>query len=425
MKLKTAVVVACLSLGLVGSARAFDPTPTPLPQAPNSERPWPKTQIRLQIQEGLWKIVRIPFYLGRDLTELFRKGHEGYTKDFFKKYDLSLSYEDQGQSKEKVSSTDSEFEIFAYNRNFSTDADIFDFKQLLANINAYDKKSCAEVCPNGFEMLSINRSQLEPTAENFLGFRNKADDFTHSVKNQSGFCWGHSSVMDDFHYLGFFDPKNIMNQEVPSIEIQKDGSEDKSALLEFHKTLVDDIVVHGRATIIPGFANVREFVDSDKDLKEYVKFRVAMKWAKNAVKLRSIGNMFFDGKPMKKERIQNFVREVEKRILSNQTPRIIFAAEGDSTYSHVLNIYGISKNSEGTYRLYVFETNYYTELVPHQGHFIEISKDGNVTYAPLATSRIGHDRLGKVKFAFEEKRSEVEYVRSLNRFCKMMTRCQK
>ncbi len=446
MMLKNAVVVA-VALHSFSSALAFDatpkptaadypnvppaatlivdynaPKPTPMPQAPNSLRPWPKTQIRLQIQEGLWKIVRIPFFLLKDGVELFKKGYHGYTKDFFEKYDLKLSYENQNGK--KVSQADGTFQIFAYNRNFETKADIFDFKTLLKDMNAYEKKSCDEVCPKGLELLSINRDQLLPTGENFLGFRNKADDFTHSIANQSGYCWGHSSVMDDFHYLGFFDKDNLMNQDVPSIGSTKSGGADKTEWREFYKDLIDDMIIHGRPTVIPGFENVRSLVDSDDELKEYVKERVAYKWAKNAVKLRSIGNMFFDGKPMKKERVQKLVQEIEKRLLSNQTPRVIFAAEGDSTYSHVLNVYGLEKNKEG-YRIYLFETNYYTELYPSQSHFLEVSNDWKVTYAPLEHSRIGHNRIGKVKFSFEEEDAEIAYVRSLHRFCTMMTRCQK
>lgn len=417
------------------------PSPTPVNQAPNSIRPWPKTQFRLHFQEGFKKIGLIPYYLIKDGLELFKKGHTGYTKDFSEKYAPVLSYESE-DSKGKSETPSDELSIFAYDRNYELKGEIFDFNKLLKDPNAYADKDCSEVCPKGFEMLSLNLEQLKPTGENFLGFRNKADDFAHNVEETSGYCWGHSSVMDDFHYLGFFDKDNVFKAEIPAIESTgKDGTDGKAKWREYYKGLIDDIIKKGKGTIIPGFANVRSLIDSDDDLKEYVKYRVAMKWAKNGVKLRSIGNMFFDGKQMSIERTNRLLREVELRLLSNQTPKVIFAAEGDSTYSHVLNIYGIEKDKEGNYKLHVFETNYYPELFPDytKEFHIGISRDGKATYDPLWHSRIGedklgengkiikkgHNRVGKIKFSFEEKESEVDFVRSLHRFCTKMTKCQK
>ncbi len=362
----------------------------------------PKDQDKLTNQEGLRKFTRIPYYLYKSITRINKKSYQSYMNDFFSNPDLSI-----------IDYTEREFEIFAYNKNFESKSDTFSFKDLLSG-KTYEEQTCDEVCPSGLEILSVNREQLIPDATHFLSFRNKQEDFLDSIQLTTGYCWGHSTVMDDFHYLAFFDKENKTKQEIPT---------DARDQIAYQLSLIDAIVLDGKATIIPGFANLREFAEVPEH-KEYLKVQVAKKWAKNAVKLRSLGNVTLDGKKMKIKRTKKLLNDVKERLLSNQTPRIIFAALGDSTYSHVLNVYGITQDSKGTSRLYVFETNFYPELVPFQAHWIEIDSEGNATYAPLTGSRIGHSKLGKIKFSFEEENATVDYVKGLEKFCRQITNCK-
>lgn len=213
----------------------------------------PKDQDKLTKQEGLRKLSRIPYYLYKSITGINKKSYESYMNDFFSNPDLSI-----------MDYTEREFEIFAYNKNFESKNSTFSFKDLLSG-KSYEDQSCDEVCPNGLEILSVNREQLRPEATHFLSFRNKQEDFIDSIQLTTGFCWGHSTVMDDFHYLAFFDKDNQTKQEIPT---------DAKAKIAYQLSLIDAIVIDGKATIIPGYANLREFAEVPEH-KEYLKVQVA------------------------------------------------------------------------------------------------------------------------------------------------------
>lgn len=360
----------------------------------------PKDQTAYAKRVALQKLRDIPYYLVAPVGRLFHKGHQNLTKDFFLDEANNFPQKSGFQS------------IFAYNMNYTTQKEVFSFAEILKGKN-YEQQSCNDVCPSGLEILSTNRDQLLPLKEHFLSFRNQKPDFLDSIHETIGYCWGHSSVMDDFHYLGFFDKDNKSGQNIPAGKVER---------IEYYRDLIDQIVVHEKATIISGFANVREMAEVS-DLKNYLKVSVAKKWAKNAVKLRSVGNVTLDGKKMSLKRTQKLIAEIEKRLISNQTPRILFAAQDDPTWSHVLNVYGLAREAGGI-RLYVLEANYFPEDGDYQAHWIEIDQEGNATYAPLLKSRIGHNRIGKIKFTFEDEDANAKYVRSLSQFCRKITHCQ-
>lgn len=359
----------------------------------------PKDQTKLALRVAAKKVLSIPYYLVEPASRIFKKGHRSLTKEFFE--DPSHSFNQSARQS-----------IFAYNQNYLTEKNIFSFADILEGRD-YSGESCQNVCPEGLDILSTNRHQLIPSKENFLSFRNIKPDFADSIIETIGYCWGHSSVMDDFHYLGFFDKENKTAQNIPTDEIKK---------IEYYRGLVDQVVIDEKATIIAGFSNLREMAETP-GLKNYLKVSVAKKWGKNAVKLRSIGNVTLDGKKMSLERTRVFIDEVENRLISNQTPRILFAAKDDPTWSHVLNVYGLTRN-EGVTRLYVLEANYFPEDGTRNAHWIEIDQEGNATYAPLVQSRIGHNRIGKIKFTFEDKDANAKYVRSLSKFCRQVTQCR-
>lgn len=361
----------------------------------------PKDQTRLALRIALEKVKDLPYYIVEPTTRIFKKSHQSLSQDFFDDPQIEVTHKNEAKS------------IFAYNLNYQSQKAMFSFADILHG-KSYETKSCEDVCPKGLDILSVNRDQLLPRPEHFLSFRNIKPDFADSIKETIGYCWGHSTVLDDFHYLAFFDKDNKLGAVIPQSKI---------ARINYYRSLIDQIVEEEKGTVIPGYANLRELAETE-GLKEYLKVSVAKKWGKNAVKIRSIGNVKFDGKKMELSRTKTFLAEVEKRLISNQTPRILFAALGDSSWSHVLNIYGLSKEASGVTRLYVLETNYFPEDIPYQSHFIEIDQQGNATYAPLVLSRVGHNRIGKIKFTFEDKMSNAQYVRSLEKFCKKMTNCR-
>lgn len=369
-----------------------------------AEEPKPLgTQNELAIKEGLKKIGLLPYFIGKKIVKLASPTHENYMIDFFFSDRVFLEM------------AEDDFEIYAHEHYYVKTLSHFFYPEYMKGKD-YSTKSCEKVCPESFSILGINPEQLKETSENFLSFRNQTEDFADSYIKQSGYCWGYSTVMDDFHYLGFFDPENKHGQVVP------EGNKER---IEFYKKLIDQVVLKEKATIIPGFQNLRQLAEVP-EFKAYLKIKVAKKWAKNAVKLRSIINVTLDGHKMKLEKTKEFIDEVKARLIAHQTPRIIFAALGDSTWSHVLNIYGMKLFKEtGVHRIYVFESNYYPELKSPGSYYIDIDKEGNATYDPIASSRVGHNKVGRIKFSFEEEDAEVRYLHQMQKMCIKLSGCQK
>lgn len=361
------------------------------------------TQNELAVKEGLKKIGLIPYYLAKKVIKNYQIDHNDLMYRFFNEEPITLK-----------EFSENEFFILNYDQHYEAKP-LFNFNAFL-NGRIYKENNCKEICPKSFRLLNLNPAQHKPSMHNYLSFRNITEDFADSYIKQSGYCWGYSSVLDDFHHLAFFDPENRLSAIVPENEVEK---------INYYKNLIDDIVLKEKATVIPFYSSIREFAEV-KEFKAYLKIRVAKKWAKNAVKPQSIVNVTLDGHKMKLRKTNELLEEIKYRLLTHQTPRIIFAALGDSTWSHVLNIYGLQRFKDGTHRLYMFESNYYPEKWSSEhAYYIEIDPQGNASYAPIATSRIGKPGVGRIKFSFEDEDSNVKYVKSLEKFCKKISGCQK
>jgi hypothetical protein len=356
------------------------------------------TQINLLLKVALKKIALIPYYLTEGALSLTKKKHKAYSREYIKSLGLD----------EKALEGLLAEGIFANNALKPT---------TLTSINELSEtqKKCSEVCPDSYDIFELVQERKIPTSEWHLGFLNTNEDYEDSYKKQIGFCWGYTASIDDWSNLAVFNPNS--NEVVPS-------AEDARAFFKFFKKKIDRVMKKRLVTEIPYFESVRE-MSSHPLLKKYFKDRVAYRWAENAVRLESLINISLDGRAMSEKRSSKVINQLIQGLLSKQTPRIIFAALGDASYSHVLNVYGIQQMPDESIRAYVWETNFYPENIPMNSQYIEFRPDGTTHYAPLIESRIGDSLVGVVKISFENNKNHVNYKKSLVKYCRQKTQCKR
>jgi hypothetical protein len=263
--------------------------------------------------------------------------------------------------------------------------------------------------------LKLKTNEHIPNPDHYLSFTNTPDDFADTSRKDFGFCWGFSATLDDFHNLAFFDLENITGQNVPEV-----GTIEWK---RFYKKIINEISKYQRATIVPGFKNLREFAEHPA-FKNYFKKKVALKWSKLALKIPNVSHLLLDGRPMKKRQIERLIERIDRKLLTSQSPRIIFSAYKHASWSHVLNVYKKEIMPDQTIRLYVYETNYKPENVKKDSQYFEIRPNLEIHYPPMLEGRLKQSRVGKMSFAHEENKDANRYTKQMTMFCREISKCQ-
>lgn len=108
--------------------------------------------------------------------------------------------------------------------------------------------------------------------ESTFSFFNDKESFKGLFVKDLGICRGYSSLRRKFRLLAFFDAKNEAGIEVPNRE------KHPRKYVRFYKKLIKQIR-KGQPTIIPGYANLREF-SSDELVSDMIKMQVFREWRK-------------------------------------------------------------------------------------------------------------------------------------------------
>jgi len=185
-----------------------------------------------------------------------------------------------------------------------------------------------DLCPFDLSIFKITAHQRIPTQSNSLSFRNHSNDIPY--KEITGFCWGHATTTQRLSNLSIFQP----TAKVP----HKEGSKE---WLKFYKKIIDNIVLHNEAQIIPGFSNLYEF-SSHPSFKDYFGKTVAKIWAKQAMNIRSIPDSAYFTSSSKKQ--EKFEESVEELLEFDVTPTIVIAGGiTEMGYSHVVVPWKVTK----------------------------------------------------------------------------------
>jgi len=119
--------------------------------------------------------------------------------------------------------------------------------------------------------------------ESTFNFLNDDESYKGVLKKDMGICRGYSSLRRKFRIVGFFDPMNESNQEIPD-------KKDAKKFTKFYKKLVKRIR-KGLPTFIPGYNNLFE-MSSDPLLSRMLKLEVFREWRKkNFTKGTGTGDM--------------------------------------------------------------------------------------------------------------------------------------
>jgi hypothetical protein len=173
---------------------------------------------------------------------------------------ISLSVTSQAQIVKKRQSWTSLGGL--YDRIFNND---LPYQGLVLDLNDATKLSVLEAA-------TYTGNLRLPNLESNFSFTNTKPEFEKLFKPDMGLCRGISSLRRKFRLLAIFDANNTNNQLVP----------DRLTKLEefqrFYKKIVRRIRDR-KVTIIPGFANLREF-SSDPDLIDMIKLQVLNEWKK-------------------------------------------------------------------------------------------------------------------------------------------------
>ncbi len=221
--------------------------------------------------------------------------------------------------------------------------------------------SCEEKCYEDLRILSSQRTRMIPdSGENLLSFLNEKSDFADHIQRTVGYCWGHSSITRNFNYLAYFDPAQ-----------EKLNPKD-------YKKIVNQIS-RGKAAIIPGYKNLREF-SADPEIQVYLKDKVVSKWISNTLRISSLPVSLkgFKGL-MSLEKLNEFLSEVKFRLSVNHTPKIFFSNLKKPGFIHVVSVYDIVEEEDKT-KLCILDNHQYEDELKNCGVFVSVKKDGSENY---------------------------------------------
>jgi len=231
------------------------------------------------------------------------------------------------------------------------------------------------------ELLSYaahTQEQRFANLESTFNFLNDDESYKGIIKKDLGICRGYSSLRRKFRIVGFFDPLNESNQEIPDKKNSKNFT-------KFYKKLVKRIR-KGLPTVIPGYKNLFE-MSSDPLLARMLKLEVFREWRKkNFTKGTGTGDMLAGS--LKKTSYEELL-ELRDRVanfskLGHNT--IMWLTVAKSTWIHVLEAVDVSDVDEEGSFTFKFWNDKFLEL-DRAYSIMTVTKSGEMTYDDGKTVR--------------------------------------
>lgn len=267
------------------------------------------------------------------------------------------------------------------------------------------------VHPKWFDVLALHRPRYVPARANGPALVNTDFEFEGISKRDFGYCWGFATLARNFTILAFFDPSA---PRLPSL----DG----------YRKLIRDVAVRGRATVIPGYANLRA-LSLIPELELYMKELTMHLWKTLAIGRGGIETFLKSGMRQSPSAVAVMLADLQARLGRNELPKLLVTSynkKGNpavfSKYLHILLVYGLEPLPSGGTRILVWDTNFYTETLERKPTYIDVSPDGTLRYDPwqeydvpdAATSPF----LNRMTIAPENDDETARAVYELRRFCK-------
>lgn len=221
--------------------------------------------------------------------------------------------------------------------------------------------TCEQKCVDDLRILGDARNKMFPdSGEHLLSFLNEKKDFADHIQRTVGYCWGHTSVTRNFNYLAHFDPS--LKKEEP----------------KKYKKIIRKIM-RGKAQIIPGYANLREF-SAEPEIMVALKDQVVWKWLEKAMRVRSIGTSLKGMKGlMAKNELMGFIDQVKDKLSVNHAPKVFFSNLKKPGFIHIVSIYNVVEE-EDQIKLCILDNHEYEDKLKDCGVFVTVKKDGSENY---------------------------------------------
>jgi hypothetical protein len=281
--------------------------------------------------------------------------------------------------------------------------------------------SCEQVCPESFAVLEDAYQKMQPdTGEHILSFLNEKKDFAGFHQRTLGYCWGHTTMTRNFNYLAYFDPA----EEYETAPIRSKDRKSQRKWRRFYKKKIKKIM-RGKAVVIPGFANVREF-STDPEILKIMKLKTVTSWWKNAVRVSAVPVFLTNfKKPMNVSEITAMIGELKERLEMNITPKIYMANLKKPMFMHIISVYDIVEDEDGTTRVCILDNHQYEEELRGCQTYLRVYPDGKLFYPGWEEPEReleGHVR--RFGFTPEDNREMVKFTRERINMCKRLTQCE-
>ncbi len=293
---------------------------------------------------------------------------------------------------------------------------------------------------NAFTVLAVHRHRYKPQEKFGPALVNANHEFKGISDRKFGYCWGFSTLDRYFSVLAFFVNDDAqLNKQIP------DKIKNKKEWSAYYQNKIDEIT-SGNATIVPGFANLREF-SLDADIEFMLKIKAMNLWGDRAVGFSSLKTFYGSTTPMNKNEAENFVKLLKAKLYRNEMPKIIFTAMISKTLKekllesgheklvkylpsklingsvdiHSVLVYDVKDYEDGSHKIMLWDINFYTETLAKTPSFIEVKPNGEMHFPTWYEDNVKDPsqstRLGKVQLAPEESSETAQMVNSLNEFC--------
>jgi hypothetical protein len=260
-----------------------------------------------------------------------------------------------------------------------------------------------------FSFLRINEHRYVPKLEFGPSLVNSDAEFKGISDRAFGFCWGFSTLVRDFTTLAFFDP-----------------SLPRETSMDFYKDKIDAIV-RGEATIIPGFANLREF-SLVPEYEFYMKMYTMELWRDRAFSFPSVKVILHASKAATADETEATVSDLEARIARGEMPKIIFSALvasektlGMNTDIHVVLPYKVERRADKHILIHLWDIDFYTETLVREPKVLEITPDYAIHYAPWYEPNKAYaqksDLISSIQITPDNDRETLMMMLNLKKFC--------
>ncbi len=281
-----------------------------------------------------------------------------------------------------------------------------------------DYDTVLDIAPSLFDYLKINSTRYIPQPKNGLTTVNANEEYENISDREFGYCWGYATLQRYLHTLAFFDPH--------SKEMIPDSKINRGQWLKFYSKKLNAIA-NGRATIIPGYANLRQ-LSMVPEFEFHLKLLAMNLWKTRAAQVSSIPIFYRSTQMMDFDEVETLLQDLEARLARNEMPKILFTSWvskkilGGSADIHAVLVYGVKRLPNHRARIQLWDINFYAESLIKKPVTLEIGPDHLIQFEPWYEANKPYSKfttvISRVQIAPENDVETAGMIESLAHFCR-------